>query len=50
MVTWIKFMLRAHANMHHRSKFSRTLVVAPGICESLDYINADVGLMNTPGM
>ena len=30
-----------------RSKFSRTLVLAPGIYESLDYITAGVGLMNT---
>jgi hypothetical protein len=31
----------------HRSKFSRTLILAPGICESLDYITAGVGLTNT---
>jgi len=33
--------------MRHRSKFSRTLVQAPGICESLDYITAGVELTNT---
>lgn len=35
-VTWIKFMLKAHDNMRHGSKFSRTLVLESGICESLD--------------
>jgi hypothetical protein len=32
-------MLKAHDNMRYRSKFSRTLVLVPGICESLDYTN-----------